>query len=52
MHWVLDMEFDEDHSRARNGHSTENLVLLRHLEINVLRDDKSILTGSTGRERS
>lgn len=45
MHWVLDMEFDEDHSRARDGHSTENLILLRHLEINVLRADKSIFDG-------
>lgn len=45
MHWVLDMEFDEDHSRARGGHSAENLAMLRHLAINVLRVDKSVLGG-------
>lgn len=45
MHWVLDMEFDEDHSRARDGHSAENLAMLRHLVINVLRADKSIFGG-------
>lgn len=45
MHWVLDMEFDEDHSRARDGHSAENLAMLRHLAINVLRVDKSIFGG-------
>ena len=45
MHWVLDMEFDEDHSRARDGHSAENLAMLRHLAINVLRADKSIFGG-------
>ncbi len=45
MHWVLDMEFDEDHSRARGGHSAENLAMLRQLAINVLRVDKSVFGG-------
>lgn len=45
MHWVLDMEFDEDRSRARSGHSAENLAMLRHVAINVLRLDKSIFGG-------
>ena len=45
MHWVLDMEFDEDRSRARKGHSAENLAMLRHMALNVLRLDKSICGG-------
>ena len=29
LHWVLDMAFAEDRSRARTGHAQENLALLR-----------------------
>jgi predicted transposase YbfD/YdcC len=29
LHWVLDMTFDEDHSRVRDRNSTMNLALLR-----------------------
>ena len=45
MHWVLDMEFDEDRSRARSGHSAENLAMLRHVALNVLRLDRSVFGG-------
>ena len=50
MHWVLDMDFDEDHSRARSKHAAENLAMLRHVAINVLRLDKSV-SGGIGRKR-
>lgn len=39
VHWVLDMAFREDHSRARTGHSAENLALIRKLVLNLLRSD-------------
>ena len=42
MHWTLDMDFDEDRSRARTEDIAENLAMLRHVVINVLRLDKSI----------
>ena len=41
MHWILDMDFDEDRSRARR----ENLAMLRHVVLNVLRLDKSVFGG-------
>jgi predicted transposase YbfD/YdcC len=38
LHWVLDMVFDEDHSRTRKDHGTENLALLRRLALTVLKN--------------
>jgi len=37
LHWVLDVAFREDASRAHVGHSAENLALLRKLALNLLR---------------
>jgi predicted transposase YbfD/YdcC len=45
MHWTLDMDFDEDRSRARREDIAENLAMLRHVVINVLRLDKSVFGG-------
>lgn len=41
-HWVLDVTFDEDHSRARKGNAAQNLALLRKLTLNLLRADRTI----------
>ena len=45
MHWTLDMDFDEDRSRARTQDIAENLAMLRHIVVNVLRPDKSLFGG-------
>ena len=45
MHWTLDMDFDEDRSRARRENIAENLAMLRHIVINVLRLDKTLFGG-------
>jgi len=37
LHWVLDMAFDEDQCRVRAGNAAENLAVLRHLVLNLLR---------------
>ena len=44
-HWILDMDFDEDRSRARREDLAENLAMLRHVVVNVLRLDKSAFGG-------
>lgn len=41
LHWVLDVVFGEDQSRARSGHAAENLAATRRLAVNLLRRDKA-----------
>jgi predicted transposase YbfD/YdcC len=41
LHWVLDVAFQEDHSRVRKGHAAENLAVLRHVALNLLKHDRS-----------
>ena len=41
MHWILDVVFDEDSSRLRNGDSTQNFGFLRKFVISLLKRDTS-----------
>ena len=41
LHWVLDVTFREDDSRIRAGNSPQNMTVLRHLALNILKNDKS-----------
>ena len=43
MHWVLDINFQEDESRIRTGHAPENMAVLRHIAVNLLRNDETPL---------
>jgi len=39
LHWVLDVALREDECRVRSGHAATNLATLRHLALNLLRQD-------------
>lgn len=39
LHWVLDVVFGEDLCRVRKDHAAENLAILRHLALNLVRSD-------------
>jgi predicted transposase YbfD/YdcC len=41
VHWIMDVCFREDQSRARAGNAAENLATLRRLSLNMLRREKT-----------
>ena len=45
LHWTLDMSFREDECRVRKGNGAENLARLRHIALNILKQDKSRKVG-------
>jgi predicted transposase YbfD/YdcC len=46
LHWVLDVGFREDQSRATQGYCAENLAVIRHLALNLLSQEKSAKGGT------
>lgn len=42
LHWVLDIAFNEDQSRARVGAEPENMAVLRHFVLNLLKLETSV----------
>lgn len=50
LHWVLDVQMREDHSRARAGYAAENLATLRRLALNLLKREKTKRRGIRGKQ--
>ena len=49
LHWVLDMAFQEDASRMRKDHSQLNFVVLRHMALNLLKQEPTAKCGIKAR---
>ena len=45
MHWVLDIGFREDESRMRKDHAPEDVATLRHVALNLLKQEKTTKVG-------
>jgi len=51
LHWVLDIAFREDESRIRNQHAPENMAALRHIALNLLKQDQSVKVGIAAKRK-
>jgi predicted transposase YbfD/YdcC len=40
LHWVLDVHFREDQARNRKNHSAENMAIIRHMALNLLKKNQ------------
>lgn len=41
LHWILDVAFREDNSRVRKGNAPQNFALIRHMALNMLKQEKT-----------
>ena len=48
---MLDIAFREDESRVRKDNSPENLAVLRHITLNMLKQDKSLKVGIAAKRK-
>jgi hypothetical protein len=49
LHWVLDIAFNEDHSRVRKDHAPQNFATIRHMALNLLKQEKTVKVGIKGK---
>ena len=45
LHWTLDIAFAEDRSRVRKDHAPENLAVIRHMALNLLKQETTAKGG-------
>lgn len=45
VHWVLDMAFNEDQSRLHKDNGAQNLAVIRHMALNLLRHETTAKVG-------
>ena len=40
LHWILDVVFHDDLARLRTGHGPENMAVIKHMAMNLIRQAK------------
>lgn len=51
LHWSLDMTFREDDCRIRQGHAAQNFATIRHIALNLLKNETSVRRGLQGKRQ-
>ncbi len=51
LHWCLDIAFNEDQSRMRKGYAAENMNILRHMCLNMLKQENTCKMGIKGKRK-
>lgn len=51
LHWVLDVSFREDDCRIRKDHGAQNMAVLRHMALNLLRRESGHKRGIKARRK-
>ena len=49
LHWVLDVAMNQDKTRIRTGHAPENLAILHHVALNLLKQERTAKLGIKNR---
>jgi predicted transposase YbfD/YdcC len=52
LHWTLDVAFNEDHSRLRVRHGANNMAVVRHFALNLVRQATDKLSIKRRRKRA
>ncbi len=52
VHWVLDIALSFDESRVRAGEAAHNLAVLRHIALNLLRQESTAKVGVKTKRRN
>jgi len=45
LHWVLDVAMNQDQTRVRKDHAPENLAILHHIALNLLKQERTAKLG-------
>lgn len=51
LHWVLDIAFREDECRIRRDHAPQNLATLRHMALNLLKQETFVKVGIAAKRK-
>jgi predicted transposase YbfD/YdcC len=52
LHWVLDVVFHDDLARLRSGHGPENMAIVKHMAMNLLRSTKATASLKVRRKKA
>ena len=45
LHWQLDVSFDEDQNRLREGNAAEKIAMINKIALNLLKNEKTLKLG-------